>query len=193
MDEMLIFRRNALLADLCKEWDGMWTACHNDKEKLMRLVLMQQSAPYFADFCYRGKGLTKDYCLQEFGDYLNGRVFNDCDHVKGYTYAMFIDPPMDVEMNMDVAQFLWCDNTNIVIPQTKCPTLYISNKSKIHLSCDGYNSVKVYLFDESTLYLDDIPEESNVIIYRYSKKAKVEVGRYCLSSKIRQFDKLLRL
>lgn len=193
MDEMLIFRRNALLADLCKEWDGMWAACHNDKEKLMRLVLMQQSGPYFADFCYRGKGLTKDYCLQEFGDYLNGRVFNDCDHVKGYTYAMFIDPPMDVEMNMDVAQFLWCDNTNIVIPQTKCPTLYISNKSRVHLSCDGYNSVKIYLFDESTLFLDDIPEESDVIIYCYSKKAKVETGRYCLSLKIRQFDKLLRL
>jgi hypothetical protein len=171
----------------------MWAACHNDKEKLMRLVLMQQSAAHFADFCYRGKGLTKDYCLQEFGDYINGRVFRDCDKVEGYTYAMFIDAPMDVEINVDVAQFLWCENVNIAVPQTKCPTLYVSNKSRVNLSCDGYNSVKVYLFDESTLFLDDIPEESDVIIYRYSKKAKVEVGRYCLSHKVREFDKTLRL
>ena len=93
MDEMLYFRKNALLANLCKEWSNMWAACHDDKEKLMRLVLMQQSAPYFADFCYRGKGLTKDYCKREFSDYINGRIFNDCDNVKGFSYAMYIDAP----------------------------------------------------------------------------------------------------
>lgn len=193
MDEMLIFRRNALLANLCKEWDSKWAKCHDDKEKLMGLVLMQQSAPYFADFCYRGKGLTKEYCVREFGDYINGRVFRDCDGVEGYTYAMFIDYAMGMEINMDVVQFLWCDGTNMVVPQTKCPTLYVSNKSKVHLLCDGYNSVKVYLFDESTLVLDDVPEESDVIIYKYSDKAKVEIGKYCLSTKVREFDKLLRL
>lgn len=193
MDEMLMFRRNALLANLCKEWDSKWAKCHEDKEKLMRLVLMQQSAPYFADFCYRGKGLTKEYCVREFGDYINGRVFMDCDNVKGYSYGMFIDPMMDVEVTMDVAQFLWCDDANVVVPQTKCPILYVSNKSKVHLMCDGYNSVRVYLFDESTLSLDDIPEESDVIIYKYSDKAKVEIGKYCLSTKVREFNKLLRL
>ena len=31
MDEMLYFRKNALLANLCKEWSNMWAACHDDK------------------------------------------------------------------------------------------------------------------------------------------------------------------
>lgn len=192
MDEMTYFRKNAILADLCKEWNGKWAACHDDKEKLMRLALMQQSAPYFADFCYRGKGLTKDYCKREFKDYINGRVFNDCDNVKGYTYAMYIDAPMWVQMVSDVAQFLWCKNVNVVIQETKCPILYISNNSTINLICDGYNSLKIYLFDDSKVMLDYVDESCSVTIFKYSDKAQVVLGKYAFG-KIKEFNKTLRL
>lgn len=193
MDEMFTFRKNALLANLCDEWNSQWRACGNDKEKLTKLVLSQQAAPYFADFCYRGKGLTKEYCLDEFGEFINGRTFNDCDGVDGYTYGMFIDVPTDVVIGLDVAQFLWCSNTNIFIEKTKGTKLYISNKSDVHLSCDGYNSIVVMLFDESVVYLDDVDEESRITIYRYSKEAIVKEGKYCLSKNIKIFDKELRL
>lgn len=192
MDEMLYFRKNALLANLCKEWSNMWEACHDNKEKLMRLVLMQQSAPYFADFCYRGKGLTKDYCKREFSDYINGRTFHNCDGVKGFSYGMFIDVPQVEEMALDVSQFLWCDDTNVSIPQTKCPRLYVSNRSNLNISLDGYNSIAIYLFDESTINIEDADNESNVIVYKYSKEAKVELGKYCFAD-VKVFDKELRL
>lgn len=188
---MLYFRKNALLANLCKKWSDMWAACHDDKEKLMRLVLMQQSAPYFADFCYRGKGLTKDYCKREFSDYINGRTFRDCDDVQGYTYGMFIDAPTNLEIALDVSQFLWCD-IYITIPKTKCPLLYVSNSSHINISLDGFNCPRIYLFDNSKVTIDDGDEESKVIIYKYSKDAKVELGKYCLSN-VKVFDKELRL
>ena len=55
MDEMLYFRKNALLANLCKEWSNLWAACHDDKEKLMRLVIFQKSETYFYVFFYIGK------------------------------------------------------------------------------------------------------------------------------------------
>lgn len=193
MDEMFNFRRNANIANLCKEWDGMWAACHNDKEKLMRLVLMQQSAPYFADFCYRGYGLSKEYCLKEFSDYINGCVFNDCDQVEGYTYGMFIDPPESVYLRIDVSQFLWCNNTNVIIPNTRCPILYISNKSNVRLVLDGFNSPKIYLFDESILTIDDADETCSATIYKYGKDCKVNYGRFCLSKRIKEHDKELRL
>lgn len=192
MDEMLIFRRNAMLANLCKEWSGMWSACHNDKEKLTELVLMQQSAPFFADFCYRGKGLTKEYCKREFADYINGCIFKDCDGVQGYTYGMYIDAPTGLEMGLDVAQFLWCDNTEITIPQTKATKLYISNKSDIHIVCGGYNNVTVMIFDESKITLEDVDENSNIIIYKYSDKCEVEQGKFCFG-KVKEFNKELRL
>ena len=68
-DEMLIYRKNSILANLCKEWDFKWSNCHGEKDKLMRLVLSQQAAPHFATFCYNGAGLSKEYCLREFGSY----------------------------------------------------------------------------------------------------------------------------
>ena len=192
MDELQRYYKESLLANLCGEYKGYWQKAHGNKEELMRLVLSQQSAPHFASFCYQGKGLTKEYCKKEFGDYINGRVFNDCDGVKGYSYGMFIDA-LDVEkMALDVVQFLWCDDINISIPQTKCPRLYISNKSNLNISLDGYNSIAIYLFDESKVKIDDADNESTVIVYKYAKDAKVELGKYCFAN-VKVFDKELRL
>lgn len=192
MDEMTYFRKNALLGNLCKEWSAMWGACHDDKEKLMRLVLMQQSAPYFADFCYRGKGLTREYCKREFGEYVNGRVFDDCDMVKGFTYAMYVDAPKALKIAADVTQFLWCDNVDVTIPQVKCPVLYVSNRSTLNITLSGYNSPRIYLFDESVVNVTDADEESNVAVYKYSNDARVGLGKYCLAN-VKVFDKDLRL
>lgn len=192
-DEMMLFHKNALLANLCKEWAIMWSNCHNDKEKLMRLVLMQQSAPYFATFCHNGAGLSKEYCLREFGSYINGRVFDNCDGVDGFTYAMYIDPPEAVKMRVDVAHILWSPDMEVVIPQTKCNRLYISNKSSVHLTLEGYNTIQTYLFDESELIIDDADDTCEVIVYRYGDKSKVERGTYCLSQKVKVFNKQIRL
>ena len=192
MDELQRYYKESLLANLCGEYKGYWQKAHGNKEKLMRLVLSQQSAPHFATFCHQGKGLTKDYCKQEFGDYINGRVFNDCDGVKGFSYGMFIDVPQVEEMALDVSQFLWCNDTNVSIPQTKCPRLYVSNHSNLNIILDGYNSIAIYLFDESTINIEDADNESNVIVYKYSKDAKVELGKYCFAD-VKVFEKELRL
>lgn len=191
MDELTYFRKNAILDGLCKEWNNMWSACHNDKERLMNLVLMQQSAPYFATYCYNGKGLTKEYCKREFKDYINGRVFHDCDNVKGYTYGMWIDATQATQIALNVAQFLWCNNV-VTIKETKCPVLYVSNHSNIELVLEGNNVPFIYLFDDSRINITGGDNDSVVVVYRYSKDARVDVGLYCLSD-VRVHDKELRL
>lgn len=192
MDEMIFFRKNAILSNLCKEYNDKWASCHGDKDKLMRLVLMRQSAPFFADYCYNGRGLTKDYCKREFGDYINGRMFNDVDGVDGFTSAMYIDPSTDLEISSDTAQLLWCNNINVIIPQTKCPTLYVSNNSDVHFVLDGYNSIRIYLFDESKVMIDDADETCDVLVYKYNSRAQVDFGKFCFG-KVKIFDKTLRL
>ena len=193
MDEMTYFRKNALLANLCQEWNGKWAACHDDKEKLMRLVLSQQAAPYFATFCYEGKGLTKEYCLREFGDLINERMFSDCDEVEGgFQYRMYIEGEKNVFIAEDVIQALWCEGTNFIVPSTKATTMYVSNRSKVSVSCDGYNSIRLYLFDESEVTFDNVDEDSNIIVYLFSDNAKVIRGKYCMKE-IKCFRKTLRL
>ena len=193
MDEMIFFRKNAILSNLCKEYNDKWASCHGDKDKLMRLVLMRQSAPFFAYYCYNGLGLTKDYCKREFGDYINGREFNDVDGIDGFTSAMYIDPSTGFEISSDTAQLLWCNNIDVIIPQTKCSTLYVSNNSEVHFVLNGYNSIHIYLFDDSKVIIDDADETCGIIVYRYSDKAEVEVDKYCLTKNIRIFDKTLKL
>ena len=170
----------------------MWKACKNNKEQLVRLSLMQQSIPFFASYCYEGKGLSKDYLLSEFKDYINGTILQDCDDVKGYSYRLFVGYMDDIREQADVTHLMWSSIPIYVVGRYKCPILYVSNKSKVCIAADGYNYIRVYLFDESELVIDDLDDESTVIVYKYSDKCKVTKGKYCLG-KVNQFEKTLRL
>lgn len=192
MNEMMFFQKNALLNNLCGEWKNMWKACKNNKEKLVRLSLMQQSIPFFASYCYNGNGLSKDYILGEFKDYINGKILQDCDNVKGYSYRLFVGYTDDIREQADVTHLMWSDIPIYVVERYKCPIIYLSNKSTVSLIADGYNYIRVYLFDESELVIEDLDEESTVIVYKYSDKCKVTKGKYCLG-KVNEFEKTLRL
>lgn len=198
-DEMFDFKRNALLGNisgqpLCVDYKAAWRKCGNDKEMLIRLALQQQASPFFSTACYKNMGLTKEYIKEEFKDYINGYVVNDADNVNGYTYGLYVDWDYenDLEIKTDVASLMWCVGTNVVLSKCKCPTLYVSNRSNIHLICDGYNTVNVKLFDDSKVILDDVDEDSDVLVYKYSDKASVELGKFCLK-KPKVFPKELRL
>jgi hypothetical protein len=196
---MLSFKRNALLGNisgqpLCADFKSAWRRWGNDKEMLVRLALMQQSQPYFSTACYKNLGLTKDYIKREFKDYINGYVIKDADNVDGYTYSLYVDWDYenDLDVNVDVCSIMWTIGANIIVPSTKCPTIYISNHSNVHLVCEGFNSVNIKLFDKSKVTIEDLDEESNVVVYKYSKDASVELGKYCLG-RVKVFDKELML
>ena len=197
-DEMLTFKKNALLGKisaepLCMQYKQAWRACGNDKELLIRLALSQQSIPYLSHACYESMGLTKEYILNNFGELINGkRTFENVEGVDGYTYQLYVGYDKDFEITADVTSLMWCNGSQIVIKPTKCPTVYISNKSKVRLVCDGYNTVNVKLFDESELIVEDMDASSEVVVYKYSDKATVELGKFCLKEP-KVFNKELRL
>lgn len=193
--EMFTFYKNALSDNLCDEYKGYWRGANDDKKKLVSLSLIQQSIPFFASYAYNGKGLSREYLLEEFTDYINGKeTLYDCDGVHGFSYQLYVDYKGDcVNLQSDVSHFMWCDGLTIEVGETKCPTIYISNKSKVNLVCLGYNNVRVYMFDESELTIDDCDEESSVTILKYSDKCKVGKSKFCFSDKIKEHEKTLRL
>ena len=198
MDELLEFKKNAILGKisgqpLCEEYKAALRKCGNDKEMLVRLALMQQCTPYLSHACYESMGLTKEYILNNFGELINGkRTFENVEGVDGYTYQLYVGYDKDFEITADVTSLMWCNGSQIVIKPTKCPTIYVSNKSKVHLVCDGYNTVNVKLFDESELIVEDMDASSEVVVYKYSDKAKAEEGKFCLKE-LKVFNKELRL
>ena len=196
---MMTFKRNALLGNisgqpLCSDFKSAWRQCGSNKEMLVRLALMQQSQPFFSTACYKSLGLSKEYIKEEYKDYINGYIVPNADGVNGYTYALYVDwgYENDLEIKTDVASIMWTTNTNVVVEKTKCPTIYISNKSSVNLICNGFNTIHVKLFDKSKLFIDDFDSESQVIVYRYSDDAKVEEGKFYFG-KVKVFDKELKL
>ena len=134
------------------------------------------------------------WIIPAFKDYINGYVLKDCDNIKGYTYSLYVDWDYenDLDVKTDVCSIMWTVGANIIIPKTKCPTIYISNKSNVHIVGEGFNTINIKIFDESKVTIQDVDENSNIVIYKYSDKAKVETGKYCLIEP-RIFNKELRL
>ena len=198
MDELLEFKKNAILGKisgqpLCEEYKAALRKCGNNKELLVRLALMQQCTPYLSHACYESMGLTKEYILNNFGELINGeRTFENVEGVDGYTYQLYVGYYKDFEITADVTSLMWCNGSQIVIKPTKCPTIYLSNKSNVHIVGEGFNTVNIKLFDESKVMIDDIDKDSEVIVYKYSDKAAVEEGKYCFG-KVKVFNKELRL
>lgn len=191
--EMFQFYKNALMNNLCDEYKGMWQTANTDKEKLVKLAMMQQSIPYVATYCYNGNGLTKEYIETKFKDYINGKkTLHDCDGINGYTYGLYVGYSGDINVCDDVLSLMWCNDTLASVDTSKCPIIYVNNKSTCYLAANGYNTIRVYLFDESEINLSDIDETSEVVIYRYSANCRVVLGKYCLG-RVKQFNKKLVL
>lgn len=197
--EMFEFHKNALLGrisnePLCDEYKRLWSACGDNKEKLLSLALRQQSIPYFVTACHKGLGLSKDFIKREYKDLINGYVAKDVEGVEGYTYGLYVDWDYenDLEIKTDVTSIMWTIGANVVVPKTKCPTIYVSNRSKVHLICEGFNSVTIKLFDDSEVVIEDSDDNSEITVYRYSNKCVVDEGKFSFGE-VKTFDKNLRL
>ena len=179
---------------MCREYLSAWRKCGDNKLELIRLSLCQQSIPHVCTFAYEGKGLTKEYIKENFGEYINGYTVYDADDVKDFKYGLYVDYDFANALFADknVCSLMWCKDTNVVIPMSLCPVLYVSNKSNVYITGEGFNAIRVYLFDESVVNLDDFDEESSILVYKYSKDARVEIGKYCLG-KVKIFDKELKI
>ena len=179
--EFLNFLKDAYSNGLCKEYRDEIRKCHEDKLQLVRLAMRQQSCPWMATKMYEGV-ITTDYLLNTFGEYLNGYVLKDCDNVDGYNYMWFVDWDYanDIVASADVLHISHTVGANVVVPKVLCPTIYVSNRSKIHLVCEGFNTINVKVFDESEVTIEDCDHSCEVLVYKYSDKAKVVQGKYCL-------------
>lgn len=177
---------------LCESYKEEWRACGDDKEKLMKFALRQQALPYLFLHSFNGQGLSREYLLKEFRNYINGAyTVHDADKVKGYTYELNVARKGMFDTPNDVIAFMYCQETTVVIPTTKCPSLFVGCSSDVHISLAGYNSIRIYLYDNSRVVIEDADDESDVTVYRYSDMAKADKGKYCLCD-VRVFDKDLR-
>lgn len=186
----LDFLKDAYNSGLCKDYRDEIRNCHDNKLNLARLAMRQQSIPWMATKLSQGV-VTKEEIETFFKDYINGVVLNDCDNVDGYSYMWYIGYNNEITISADVTHLSYC-NDDVFVPKVCCPTIYVSNNSKINLTCEGYSNVRIYVFDTSQITIDDCDNTCSITIYNYSDKAKVVYGKYSLGN-IKEFRKELRL
>lgn len=192
--ELFKYYKAALVNGLCSDWKGYWQAAGDDKLKLITLAMSQQAIPHVATYAYNGIGITKEYIETEFKDYINEKTkILDADGVDGYTYALYIAQNRILRPSVDVSSLMWCKDITLELKTAQCGFIYVSNNSDIRLVMDGFNSPRIYLFDESTITIEDADVTCSATIYKYSDKCKVNYGKYCLSKRIKEFNKELRL
>lgn len=196
--ELFNFQKNALAGNingqpLCNSFKAAWRSCGDDKEMLVRLALSQQAIPYVSHACYENLGVTKEYILENYGEYINGnKVFYDVEGVQGYSYMLYVAFNGVLEVSADVLSLMWCNDTSVEIKTSKCPVLYLSNDSHVTLNLEGFNSPRIYLFDTSSVTIEDADKNSEVIVYKYSSRAEVSTGKFCFGV-VKEFNKQLRL
>ena len=203
IDEMTYFRKNAIqggiTAPLCNEYRKLWRSCGNDKQKLVNLVLRQQSIPYFITHCYKGKGLSKEYILENFHDFINENtdlaLVKDCDLVKGYDYSLYVDFKGQNSLTTDVSCIMWSSVPLWEINRHHGQILYVGCDSHVNIILGGWNNVMIYLFDDSSITIDDMDDTSSLTIYKYSNDCKVNFGKYFISqlNNVKQYNKQLIL
>ena len=188
--ELFMFYKNSLSRDLCKEYSNLFKKRGDDKDELFKLCMERQSIPYLATSIYEGWGVSIDYLKEAYKRYLNGRyTLNALSGGQSYSYQLWCDYRGSMKVKSATTHLLRCTG-DAEIQKNTCPYIYISNKSNINIKPQGYNTVFIYLFDESIVNIDNTNEFSNIIIYRYSDNTKVIAGD---TMNVKQFDKTLRL
>lgn len=194
MDKLQEYYKNAILANLCTEYKEEWRAAGTDKEQLFRLALVQQSIPHWLTFAYNKQGITKEYVETEFSEYINGKYTAiDVDGVEGnYKTCLYVGFKAILKPENDVSVFAWANVPLVEIKACHAPKLYVGCNSNINITPQGFTSIIIMLFDESTISIDECDNTNEISIYKYSKKAKVNTDKFCLAN-IKTFNKTLKL
>lgn len=136
---MIKFRRNAKRLGLCKSFSERWDNCRS-KLQLYKLACDVNSLAYIAETVANGYGLSQDYIIKEFGQFINGKCISDAD---GYTSCIYCEPDeLNLSINTTAALVIGYNGT-IYIPKYRICEIYLCN-SHVHILGDGKGVVYLY-------------------------------------------------
>lgn len=133
MNDLLTFKRKAMMLGLCTSYKDKWDKA-NDKEALMVMATDAKGMDMMADSCSNGWGLTSEYISNNFSDYINGKWRREKD---GYTSEMYVLHKEDVIIRSTLTLFIDSECT-VSVPKDVIAEIYLSGKSNVNISCEGH-------------------------------------------------------
>ena len=98
MNDLLAFKRNAVMLGLCGGYKEKWDAA-TSKDALMDMALDSNGVEMLADAAAFGWGMDIQYMKRTFSDYINGKWKRSKD---GYTSCLYVDFNGQIEQDCTI-------------------------------------------------------------------------------------------
>lgn len=123
---------------LCGQYKTMWDACRNKKD-LIDMALDANGVEFMADSIAFGWGLSKEYLMKEFGDFINGKYQRNKG---GYKSRMYVGYEEDITIDSTITLLVGCKG-KVIVPCSMVGNIYICGGCDIDVKNDGV----VYLYE----------------------------------------------
>ena len=133
---------------LCGQYKTMWDACRNKKD-LIDMALDANGVEFMADSIEFGWGLSKEYLIKEFGDFINGKYQRNRG---GYKSRMYVGYEEDITIDSTITLLVGCKG-KVIIPYGIINNIYICGGCDIDVKNDGV--VYLYAYGSSNKVHED--------------------------------------
>lgn len=140
MSDILQFKRNAIHLGLCGKYKNLWDAC-SSKSELVRLALDGNGIEFMSDSIAFGWGLSRDYLMKEFGEFMNGAY--RCQE-RGYTSEMYVGARGVVIVSSTLVLAAYCDGLELLVPEHMACKVYVCGGSRLRVEIRGRLELYVY-------------------------------------------------
>lgn len=155
-NNLLDFKRNAIMLGLCAEYKEEWDSCRT-KEDLVKLATDSNGIAFLADSFSFGWGVSVDYLLKEFKDYISDWTENKpIRHSKnglGYTSEIYVTDTSVVTPRGTLNIFIDCHGV-IQLPEGFVGSIYICGGSSV-IVCGKNLLLDLYVYGTDIVIIDD--------------------------------------
>ena len=143
---ILELRRNANMLNLCSEYSQKWDNA-TDFKKMMDMALDAKGIEFVAASTNTSWGITTEYLVSNFSDYINGKYVSK---QQGYTSECYAGYDKDITVRTTLLLVIdFCGK--IVVPVYSMCNIYLdSNCTDIEIELGENSSAQVFVFGNRT-------------------------------------------
>lgn len=144
MNEILELKRKASSLGLCGKYKDKWDSC-KDKKELIDLVLDSNGVEFLADAMTFGWGVSPEFILREFPDFINGHYQRKKG---GYTSELYVKPHGVIKLRSTITIIVGGE-ANVVVPYGFIGKVYVcGDGGSLTFGCYG-GSIDLFVYGES--------------------------------------------
>ena len=140
-NELLKLKRNAVILGLCGQYKSIWDGCKSKKD-LIDTAIDANGIEFMADSIAFDWGLSKEFILSEFGEYINGKYQRMRD---GYSSELYVGAESNtISVRSTLNLFAYCDGVTTFVPNGCFCRIYLVKCHNAHIKNDGKFELVVY-------------------------------------------------